>query len=359
MEDSEKKWYENAFRGKNVMVIGGLGFIGSNLVRKLIELNPAKIVIVDSLIKGLGGNIFNVDGIHDKVEIPDLDLDGVDIRNNSKMAKLIQGIDYIFNLAGSVSHIDSKNRPLRDLELNLEAHVALLEVCRDYIEREKTKLKIVFAATRDIYGKVKEKHLPAKEDLIIEEATDPQGITNYAAEFYHLWYRNFGIQSCSLRITNTYGPRHQMLYPHGFLNWFIRKAIDNKEIELWGGGKSLRDFNYVDDVVEALLIVMASDKSDGKVYNLGSCIRKEGRYEHICDNVKTVGEVAKIIVELSKSGSCKEIDYPEEKKDIEPGHFCADSTKIYEELGWEPKVDLREGIKRTIDFYKNNKKYYW
>jgi len=363
MEDYEKEFqgkkieYEREYKGKNIIITGGLGFIGSNLAHRLVELSPNKIIIIDSLVEGLGGNLHNIESIKDKIEMYNFD-----IGDKEKMRELIERIDFVFNLAGSVSHSGSKENPVRDLELNLISHVHFLEVCREYMKKNpNAKLKILFAGTRDQYGKVKEEFLPVNEAQLVHHATDPQGINKHAAEFYHMLYRSFGIQAVSLRLTNTYGPRQQMTDAgRGVLNWFMKKALDGENIELWGGGKVLRDFNYVDDVVEAMLIAMASNKTDGEVYNLGSFVKKDGKYVDLCGNVLPIEEMAKIITELAETKSeCIVKEYPEERKSLEPGHFCADITKIYKDLRWEPKISFIEGIKKTMDFYKKNKKDYW
>ena len=356
------KEYENYFQGKNIIVTGGLGFIGSNLVNRLAKLNPARIIIIDSKVPGLGANLFNIKEIEHKVEIPDINSQGLDMSNTEKIKELLnKGIDCVFNLAGSVSHIGGKNSPLNDLDLNLRTHVSFLQACREHIEKEGiSSPKVLFTGTRDQYGRVSDKELPAREEFTIKEMVDPQGIHNNAAEFHHFWYRQFGIKSTSLRLANTYGPRHPMAHPsQGFANWFIRQAMNNEQIQLWGGGVSLRDFNYVDDVVEALLMAMASPKTDGQVYNLGAFRRKNGKYEEVCGNIKTVSEIANLITKIAQSGSCVEIPYPEEKRSIEVGHFYSDTTKIYNELGWEPQVPIEEGIRRTIEFYRKYKENYW
>ncbi len=349
--------YEKEFEGKRIMITGGLGFIGSNLAHKLVSLKPEKVVIVDSLVPGLGGNPYNIEDIKDKVKLV-----AIDIRNKPRLEKPIKEVDYIFNLAGSVSHTGSKENPQDDLDINLASHVGFLECCRKTMKNREKNFKIVYTGTRDQYGKVPKEYLPVKEEQIIFDATDPQGIHKYAAEHHHLWYaKNFGFEACSLRLTNTYGPRQQMEDPgRGFLNWFMRKAVDDEEIQLWGGGKSLRDFNYVDDVVDALLMAMVSDKTNGEVYNLGSYVRREnGRWEYLCGNILTVKEIAELTVKIAGSGRCKEIPWPEGTKNIEPGHFYADITKISNSIGWEPKIDLENGLRKTIDFYKKNKEHYW
>lgn len=347
----QQKEYEEKFNGKSVMITGGLGFIGSNLAKRLVELNPRRIVIIDALIKNHGGSIKNIKGIEDKLEIP-YSNHGLNIKDR-RITDYLDGIDYIFNLAGSIKHIDSKNDPLKDLELNLTSHVAFLEFCKGYLERG-GKIKILFSATRDIYGKTSEKDLPIKEDFLTRDAADPQGIHNHSAEFHHLWYgRTFNFPVISLRLTNTYGPRQKINdSSQGFLGYFIYKALKDEEIELWGGGESLRDFNYVDDVVDAMLMSMVSHETDNKIYNLGSFMRKEGKYQDIGNNICSIKDAAKKIIEIVETGTYKETPYPEEKKSIEPGHVYLDATKIHKEIGWEPKTNFEEGLKKTIDFYK-------
>lgn len=353
------KNYKEFFCDKGILITGGLGFIGSNLAYRLAKLSPKKIMLADALVPGLGGNKYNLEGIEDNVELI-TGKDG-DIRNNDTMKELVSQADYIFNLAGSVSHIGSKKNPLFDLELNLESHIHFLETCKNELKSRNKPLKVVYSGTRDQYGKISQSDIPVNENYLTRQAADPQGINKGAAEFYHFWYGNhYGIQSCSLRLTNTYGPRHIMTDSgQGALNWFIRKAIDREEIELWDGGEAIRDFNHVDDVVEALLMSMGSEKSNGQAYNLGSFRKKNGLFEYLGGNITSIKNAAEEVIRIAGSGSCKTILYPADRKDIEPGHFYGDTTKIYEELGWEPKISLQEGLKRTIEFYRQNKEKYW
>jgi len=369
-DDSEKGIYEKEFENKVVMITGGLGFIGSNLAHRLVKLKTKRIIIIDALIPRLGGSIDNVKEIINSLDIPYLNEGGLNI-NDRRVIDYLEDVDYIFNLAGSVSHVDSKNRPLDDLKINLFDHVSFLENCKKYIEKEKDKIedenerkdykpkfKILFSATRDIYGKTMKEDLPLKEDFIIREVADPQGIHNHSAEFHHLWFgKNFDIQVVSLRLSNTYGPRQKIKYStQGFLGHFIYKILKDDEIELWGGGESLRDFNYVEDVIDAMLIAMVSSKSN-EVYNLGSFMRKNGKYQDIGENICSVGDAAKRLIKIANIGRYKEISYPENKKNIEPGHVYLDATKIYDDLGWYPKTSFNEGIIKTINFYKNNNEY--
>lgn len=354
----EKEDYEKSFENKNIMVTGGLGFIGSNLVHKLTTLNPKKIIIIDALIPSHGGDIKNVDGIKDQLEIPFIENGGLNIDDDR--IKDYLDVDYIFNLAGSTNHLNSKKNPIEDLKINLISHVKFLETCKNYLkENTNKKFKILFSSTRDVYGKAEEKYLPIKEDFLVKSPADPQGIHNHSAEYHHLWYgKTFRIPIVCLRLTNTYGPRQKINNPgQGFLGHFIYKSLKNEEIELWGGGESIRDFNYVEDVIEAMLLAIVSEKTDYKIYNLGSFMRKNNKYQEIGNNICSVKEIAKNIINIIDRGSYKEVLYPEENKKIEPGHIYLDATKIYDDIGWYPKINLDEGLKRTIYFYKQNIHY--
>ncbi|MCX5692613.1 MAG: GDP-mannose 4,6-dehydratase [Candidatus Omnitrophica bacterium] len=328
--------YANLYRNKKVIITGGLGFIGSNLARRLAGLG-ADITLVDSLIPSYGGNLYNIKDIESKVTV-----NIADVRDAFSMNYLIRGKDYLFNLAGTLSHIDSMEDPYTDLEINCRSQLSILEACRN----NNSDIKIVFAGTRGQYGKVD--YLPVNEKHLMHPS-DINGINNIAGEMYHMLYNDiYSIRAVSLRLTNTYGPRHQMRHPRqGFLNWFIRLAIDDQTIEIYGDGKQLRDFNYADDVVEAILLAGANDKANGEVFNLGS------------GNPISVVDTAEKIIQLTGKGRYKFVLFPDDKKKIEVGDYYADYSKIKVLLGWEPKVNMKEGLMKTIDFYIKNKKYYW
>ena len=324
------------FLKKNVMITGGLGFIGSNLAHALVRLK-ARVLIVDSLSPLCGGNIFNIKGIKNKCGV----VIG-DVKDRSLMDRLVKRQDFIFNLAGQVSHVDSSCNPVHDLRANCLTHLALLEACK----RHNNYVKIVYAGTRSQYGRplylpVNEKHPMIPVDI--------NGINKMAAESYHLlYYRNYGIRSTSLRLTNTYGPRHQMRNGRqGFLSRFIRLAVDNKKIKIFGDGRQVRDLNYVDDAVRAFLIAAADEYADGQVFNLG------------CGRPMSVMDAAELIVELSGSGKITRIPFPAKYSRVEIGDYCADFTKIKKMLKWKPEVSLKDGLRMTIDYYKTNKRYYW
>src|SRR3990167_6380845 len=247
-----------SYKGVKVLITGGLGFIGSTLAIRLAG-EGAKIVIVDRLIPGYGGNLFNINPVKDKVRVI-----SADVRDTGQMNKLVGGQDLIFNLAGTLSHVDSMRDPMTDLEINCRAQLSLLESVRKY----NPDVRIVFAGTRNQYGKAK--YLPVDEDHP-QEPTDINGINSIAAEKYHLMYTKvYGIPTVSLRMTNTFGPRHQMKHSRqGVLNWFIREILDGATITLYGTGKQIRDVNYVDDVVDALLLVGSSKTGWWEAYNLG------------------------------------------------------------------------------------------
>ena len=324
------------YRDKRVMLTGGLGFIGSNLAHRLVEYG-ADVLIVDSLIPEYGGNLFNVEGIKDRVRI-----NIADVRDASGMRYLVRGQDYIFNLAGQVSHIDSMTDPFTDLEINCRSQLSLLEACR----RNNPSVKIIYASTRQIYGAPD--YLPVDEKHLLHP-TDVNGINKMAGEWYHILYSNVhGIRATSLRLTNTYGPRLLMKHNRqGFIGWFIRLAIDGEEISLYGDGTQLRDLNYVDDVVEALLLAGATDMVNGNVYNLGG------------PEPVSLLQTVETLMELCPQASYKLVPFPPEKKRIDIGDYYGDYTKIREALGWEPRVSLREGLAKTIEYYREHKAHYW
>ena len=331
------------FKNKKVLITGGLGFIGSNLAIRLVR-EGAEVVIVDALIPGYGGNKFNIEPVKDKVEII-----YSDIRETKKMDSLVKNQEIIFNLAGTLSHVDSMTDPMTDLEINCRAQLSLLESVRKY----NPYAKIIFAGTRNQYGKAK--YLPVDENHP-QEPTDINGINNIAAEKYHLMYTHvYGIKTVSLRMTNTFGPRHQMHHPRqGVLNWFIRQVLDGEEIKLYGDGKQIRDVNYIDDVVEAMIVVSSSNSGWGEAYNLG------GNPISLLDFVNKTIEIIKSVQNEVPSRSWIVLaPFPIDRKKIEIGDYIADYSKMKSTYGWKPKTNLSDGIRRTIEYYLKHRKYYW
>ncbi len=324
------------YRDKRVMITGGLGFIGSNLAHRLVDFG-ADVLIVDSLIPDYGGNLFNVEGIKDRVHI-----NIADVRDASGMSYLVREQDYIFNLAGQVSHIDSMRDPYTDLEINCRSQLSLLEACR----RHNPTVKVVYASTRQIYGAPD--YLPVDEKHLLHP-TDVNGINKMAGEWYHILYSNvYGIRATSLRLTNTYGPRQLMKHSRqGFIGWFIRLAIDGHQISVFGDGQQLRDLNYVDDVVNAFLLAGATDTVNGQVYNLGGT------------EPVSLLHIVETLMELCPGASYELVPFPPEKKLIDIGDYYGDYSRIRTALGWQPQVSLREGLSRTIEYYRQHKEHYW
>lgn len=323
--------YGGFYRDRPVMITGGLGFIGSNLAWKLVDLG-ARVLIVDSLIDDYGGNLFNICGLEDRLRV-----NIADVRQQSTMNYLVRGQDVIFNLAGQVSHIDSMRDPHTDLEINCRAQLSILEACRNY----NAGVKIVFAGTRQVYGKADS--LPVSESHLVRPA-DVNGINKAAGEYYHLLYNNvFGVRACSLRLTNVYGPRQLLKHNRqGFIAWFIRLAIEDQEIQIYGDGSQLRDFVYVDDAADAFLRAGADEACNGQVLNVGGL-------EPIAHR-----DLVQLLVDIAGSGRSRFVDWPPEKKAIDIGDFYADSTRIGRTIGWAPVTGLADGLRRTIEFYREH-----
>jgi UDP-glucose 4-epimerase len=326
--------YRDFYRGRSILVTGGLGFIGSNLCRALADLG-ARVTAVDSLLPDYGGNLFNLAGYEDKVRI-----NIADVRGHG-MVYLVRGHEVLFNLAGQVSHIDSMTDPVTDLEINCSSQLSILEAVR----KGNPGLKIVYAGTRQIYGKPQ--YLPVDEKHPLHPI-DVNGINKISGEMYHLVYHHvYGIRASSLRLTNSYGPRQLIRHNRqGFIGWFVRQAVLGEEIQLFGDGSQRRDFDYVDDVVDAFLRAGAMDAADGEVFNLGG------------EAPASLADLARLMIEIAGRGSLRVVPFPPERKRIDIGDVYADAGKIKAALGWTPRVSLRDGLAQTLRYYAEHKDRY-
>jgi UDP-glucose 4-epimerase len=326
----------DAFRGRRVLVTGGLGFIGSNLARRLVEAG-AEVLLVDSMIPEYGGSVANIAGIEDEVTV-----NIADVRDVHSLPYLVGDCEVIFSLAGQTSHLDSMADPYTDLEINCRAQLSLLEACR----LVNPDARIVFASTRQIYGRPE--YLPVDERHPINPV-DVNGINKTAGEWYHLLYGQvYGIPVCVLRLTNTYGPRMRVKDARQtFLGYWLRQIVAGEEISVFGDGLQKRDFNYVDDAVDAFLLAATRDEAIGKTYNLGD------------SEVVNLLDLARKLVELNGDGLFKVVPFPEDRKAIDIGDYYSDFTRINADLGWQPRIGLDEGLRRSIDFYREHGSYYW
>ena len=326
--------HRDFYRGRRVLITGGLGFIGSNLCRTLADLG-AQVTAVDSLLPDYGGNLFNLAGYEDKVRV-----NIADVRGHG-MEYLVKRQEVLFNLAGQVSHIDSMSDPITDLEINGLSQLKVLEAVR----LGNPELKIVYAGTRQVYGRPL--YLPVDERHLLQPV-DVNGINKISGEFYHLVYHQvYGIRASSLRLTNTYGPRQLIRHNRqGFIGWFVRKAAFGEEIQIFGDGQQKRDFNHVDDVVDAFLRAGALDASDGEVFNLGDP-----------GPVSLLGLV-ELLLDVAGGGRYTCVPFPEERKKIDIGDFYADISKVRERLGWSPATPLRDGLAATVAYYRRHREHY-
>jgi len=328
--------YLEHYPGRNILITGGLGFIGANLARRLVDLG-AHVTVVDSLIPDYGGNLFNIAGYEDRLRV-----NIADVRDPYSMRALVAGQDVLFNLAGQVSHMDSMTDPLTDLEINARSQLSILEACRQV----NPALKVVYAGTRQQYGKPR--YLPLDEDHI-QAPTDVNGVNKLAGEWYHIVYHTaYGLRTTSLRLTNTYGPRQLIKHSRqGFIAWFVRLAMEGREIQVYGDGQQRRDLTYVDDVVDAFLRAGASDAANGHVLNLGG------------QAPISLLELAHLIVELAGQGSVRLIPWPDARRRIDVGDVYSSYELIRRTLGWQPTTPLRAGLEQMIGFYQEHGRHYW
>lgn len=322
------------FENKKILITGGMGFLGSNLAIRLVELG-AEVTLIDSLIPEYGGNLYNIEPVKDKLR-----MNISDVRDEHSMKYLIKGKDYLFNLAGQTSHLDSMNNPYTDLDINCLSQLYILEACRKY----NPGIKIVFAGTRQIYGKPQ--YLPVDERHPVVPV-DVNGINKLSGEWYHIVYNNvYGIRTVVLRLTNTYGPRMRIKDARQtFLGVWIKNLLTGQPIQIFGNGKQIRDYNYSEDVVDAFLLAAASDDADGEIFNLGA------------DDPLTLLKTAEIMTEKN-CGSFNLIAFPEDRRKIDIGDYYGDYRKIRAKLGWRPSTSFEEGMGQTIEYFKKNLNFY-
>lgn len=325
--------HDSAFAGKRIVITGGAGFIGSHLARRLASAG-ASVTIVDSLVPQYGGNLANLSDIRTSVR-----LNISDVRDPFSIRHLLLDQDFLFNLAGQTSHADSMTDPFTDLNINCAAQLSILEACREV----NPDIRVVFASTRQLYGRPE--YLPVDE-LHPLRPVDVNGINKLAGEQYHLLYSKVhGIRSSVLRLTNTYGPGMRICDARQtFLGIWIRQALQGRPIEVWGG-QQLRDFNFVNDVVDALILASTSDEAVGQCFNLG------GR-ERI-----SLAELARLLCELKPGAKFAVLPFPEERKAIDIGDFYADYSR-FEKLGWRPETKLKDGLTQTLSYFSDNLQAY-
>lgn len=317
--------------GERVLILGGMGSIGSNLAHKIVTLG-AKVTIYDNFMKGTGANPMNIKEIKDSVDV----VKG-DIRDIKPLTNVVKDKTIIFNCAAQVSHVLSMKDPFLDIDINCIGHINVLESCR----KVNDSAKIVYTGTRGqsgaaLYSPIDENHPDNPPDVYCAD--------KLASELYHfVYHRTYGMSATSLRLTNTYGPRAQMSHSgHSIVNWIIGRAMLGETIPVFEPGTQLRDINYMDDVIDALVLASQNNKSNGQMFLVGS-----GKGIDFLSLVK-------MIVKITGKGSYKITSWPKERKNIETGSVVVDYSKINKMLGWHPKTMPEEGIKKTISFYKRN-----
>ena len=313
-----------------------MGFIGSNLAAKLVSAG-ARVTLLDAMIEGHGGNLFNIEPIKEQVRI-----NFSDIREETSLRHLVRGQDYIFHLAGQNDHVLSLTDPFPDIDINIKGSARLLEACRHH----NPEARIIYTGTRGEYGQAVK--LPVSED----QPVNPKGIYELssltAQKLFQIYHDNHGLRSITLRLTNIYGERAQMRHSRfGVANWFIRLALDDDVIKVFGDGSLQRDFVYVEDAVEAILMCAACEDAYGQVFNVGN------------DEASCFRDLAEHVVRIAERGRWEFAPFSPERQAQEPGDFCSDISRIKRVVGWRPTTDLREGVRRTIAYYRQYRDHYW
>jgi UDP-glucose 4-epimerase len=324
------------FGGKRVLITGGLGFVGSHLARALASAG-SHVTIIDSLVPEYGGRVANVADVEHLV-----DINISDVRDVHSLPPLIAGQDYLFNLAGQTSHFDSMRDPYTDLEINCRSQLSILEACRQH----NPEVRVIFASTRQIYGSPQ--YIPVDERHPIAPV-DVNGINKTAGEWYHLLYGNvYGIPVAVLRMTNTYGPYMRAKDARQtFLGYWFRLLVSGQQLKVFGDGTQRRDFTYVDDAVRAFLLAALREEATGEVYNLGD------------ERVISLRELAELLIKVNEGGSFELVPFPAERKVIDIGDYAADYSKIRRQLGWEPSVSLEDGLRESLEFYREHGSEFW
>lgn len=317
--------------GKKVLITGGLGFVGSNLAIALANRGD-EVTVIDALLPEYGAFLSNIAPVQDRITVV-----VEDVRNVPVIERLVSGQDVIYSLAGQVSHLRSMEDPATDLDVNCRTNLILVEACR----RRNPEAALVLASTRQVYGRPK--YLPVDE-AHPTVPVDINGIHKLAAEeYYNLYRAMYGMRSVVLRLTNTYGPRMDLINSDkGVVAHFLRKALRGEPLYLFGSGAQQRDFNYIDDVVDALCI--AADLGGGsaeRVFNLGF-----PRAYSLLEFVR--------LLQSKTDCQFENVDFPREQLAIEIGDYHASIARIHEVTGWYPVVDLSEGLDRTLAYFRAN-----
>lgn len=328
--------FTSDFQGRSVLITGGLGFIGSSLARRLVDLG-ARVTVLDSLQPQFGGKRFNLDGYEDRLQVTIGDM-----RDEPGLNTLVQHRDFIFNLAGQVSHLDSMENPFADLEINCRSQLYLLEACR----RFNPSARIIYTNTRQVYGRPQ--YLPVDEKHPLDPV-DINGIHKLAGGWYHiLYHRVYGLRTTSLRLTNTYGPRMRVVDARQtFLGLWVRQILSGEALSVYGDGQQRRDFNYVEDVSTALLLAAVTPQAIGEAYNLGGAVSI------------SLLDLARLLIELNGGGTYQLQPFPADRKAVDIGDYYADYSKITAALAWHPRVPLAEGLAETLNYYRMHHEHYW
>jgi len=322
------------WKGRHVLITGGLGFIGSNLAHRLVK-HGTDVTLLDALLPHLGGKRANVADIAEQVRIVEGDL-----RDESLVADLVADSDVVYHCAAQNDRAHAGREPQMDVDINAKGTVNILDAAASADPAP----RVVYTSSLAVYGR--------PESNPVDESTparpmDLYGANKRASEHYcRIYYEQEGVPTTVCRLANGYGPRAPIEKGYGVQGTFVAKALRGETIEVFEPGDMIRDIVYIEDIVDALETLGTNDAVLGEEFVLGS-----GDPTELLDLAETV-------VDVAGTGAAELVPWPPEWTKIDRGDVYCDPSKLESTIDWQPRTDLETGLRETIEFYRANRETY-